>query len=159
MQAADPRDQVSAITSRRRRRRRNRGRQNLNSIAAITLSIGVNNVAVYIVFFHINRTDLCQMIAIQPVSLALVFIHPDLNWRQQAKPLIEAITLDRRVRQLDEKPANRTGDTAACVREPGWNLDQQIVDQTSYRWQHSSRRRINQVRDILCAAMATPTWP
>jgi hypothetical protein len=40
-------------------------------------------VAVYIVFFNINRTDLCQMIAIQPVSLALLFIHPDLNWRQQ----------------------------------------------------------------------------
>src|SRR5262249_43554329 len=33
--------------------------------------------------------------------------------------------------------------------EPGWNLDQQIVNQTSYGWQHSPRRRINQMENIL----------
>src|ERR1700720_2956563 len=37
----------------------------------------------------------------------------------------------------------------AALAEPGWNMDQQIVNQTSYRWQHSPRRRINQMENIL----------
>jgi hypothetical protein len=47
------------------------GAQNFNSIASITLSIGADNVGVYIVFFNINRTNLWQMIAIELVLLAL----------------------------------------------------------------------------------------
>src|ERR1700733_9142878 len=35
--------------------------------------------------------------------------------------------------------------------EPGGNMDQQIVDKTSDRREHSPRRRVNQVEDILRA--------
>lgn len=54
----------------RRRRPLYRERQNLISIASITLSIGADNVGVYIVFFNINRTNLWQIIAIELVLLA-----------------------------------------------------------------------------------------
>jgi cadmium resistance protein CadD (predicted permease) len=50
---------------------RYRERQNLISIASITLSIGAANVGVYIVFFKFNRTNLWQIIAIELVLLAL----------------------------------------------------------------------------------------
>jgi cadmium resistance protein CadD (predicted permease) len=55
----------------RRRRPRYRERQNFNSIASITLSIGAANVGVYIVFFKFNWTNLWQIIAIELVFLAL----------------------------------------------------------------------------------------
>ena len=33
--------------------------------------------------------------------------------------------------------------------EPCRNMDQQIINETPYRRQHSARRRVNQVKDIL----------
>jgi cadmium resistance protein CadD (predicted permease) len=55
----------------RRRRPRYRKRQNLISIASITLSVGADNVGVYVVFFNINRTNLWQIIAIELVLFIL----------------------------------------------------------------------------------------
>jgi hypothetical protein len=39
----------------------------------------------------------------------------------------------------------------AVFPEPGWNMDQQVVNQTSYRRQHSLRLLVNQRENIFRA--------
>jgi hypothetical protein len=47
----------------------------------------------------------------------------------------------------------RHASSNAPFPEPSWNMDHEIVNKTPYRRQHSPRRRVNQVQNILRARL------
>ena len=74
---------------------------------------------------------------------------------QNPKPAL--VVPSRVLEELIEKTSNFTGGATlpatvsldAVFVKPGRNMDQQIINEAPYRRQHSARRGINEMKDIL----------